>query len=213
MTTHQHNPVIRGLYILAVLGMFTFFTLLVRQYATAPSPVVKGYTTSPEETVWKPENATTTAGGETRSQASLAKTQAMSEFYINGKQYSIYLGDDAEGQINKAWMDFAEQNLLSYFKQLVDPKVLYQSYSGYSADTQSVNILIGYASEEKLSLPNGYMSVRIPAGNYWQAESVLTAWNNVTALPVTLTFQADYERFEVDDYFRVQLQTAYLNVK
>lgn len=194
------NPLLKTLYLFGVIGMFSFFYLLVRQYAVDSK-------FNQQTTIATAATANTTASSPVSSMPAL---KSMPEFYISGKAFTLHLNDDVQPQIDKAWLIFANKDITGMLSSKYEGKEIYAAYHDYLPENNELTLVLGYATAKQEPLPSGYLSILLPAGNYFETNNILTTWYQVDKLNLDLSYRGDYEIYQVDSSYQVLSQTAYL---
>ena len=207
MALPRHNPLLRFVYMLSVIGMFVFMSLVIRSYwphdAIAAEPrLTDNFSQLDVEEINPDMSSPTVAGG----------TVSKPDLRIISKSYMLDLNGDIEKQMNDIWQDFYQQNGLHYNEAIAAYDEVYQVYRNYDYSRSSVETLIGYRIDKALKDPE-YQYVKIPAGKFLPRMSVLDSWMNYQQLPVELTFELDYEVYRLDKNYNVISQKAFLNIK
>mgnify|MGYP000219566332 FL=1 len=227
MSLPKHNPLLRVLYMSLVLFMFAFMMAVIRMYWPDDSQVSE-YTDysayeSPLETV-KSNHAVTR---DNKSLADVHKTQKEKlpkvmtkstarqpelfrrpRFTVTGIERMLNLSANMQVQLEGLWADFYNLDTQQHLPGLSRSNKVYLVYKSYDHDSQSIEVLIGYQYAMQ-NLSSQVKSVELPKGKYIKRDSVLATWDNPQDLP--LSYQLDYEVYEVDEYFNISGQRAFLS--
>jgi len=207
MALPKHNPLLRFAYMLSVIGMFVFMSLVIRSYW--PHDAVAA---QPELAIASSSDSSKTQGGSNATQQAANGTVSKPDLRVVAKSYMLDLNGDVEKQMNDIWQDFYQQNALHYTDVIAAHNEVYQIYRNYDYSKSTVETLIGYRINKALK-ESDYQYVKIPAGNFLPRVSVLESWMNFQQLPVELTFELDYEVYHLDKNYNVISQKAFLNIK
>ncbi len=183
----QHNPMIKACYVLLVIFMFVFFSLLVRQYANAETQSVNK-TKLPQQTV---------------------PLIYQSEHVVVGRVFTITLDNQAEKQITRAWTQYFSAAMPRALKRYQDDDFIYVAYSEYSQRDNTIMMTIGIKTDEQPTVPKGFKRASLKAGSYYQADSVLNTWQQAETLPVTLAFTSDFEQYAFNENFEIVTQKSW----
>lgn len=179
----QHNLLLRGVYILAVVGMFVFMTIVIGGYWTTKTDYVPV--------------------------SNLVERPSLN---IIGKSFLLDLDQPVEDQLTAFWGPVFNDGKLLSSNTIMTDKVIYQIYYNYSESNNTVEVLLGFKVNNMLR-KRGYQLVHLPKVDMLPGESVLGSWVNYQSLPVSLRFELDYEVLELDKHYEIISQKAFLNLK
>lgn len=212
MELPKHNIFLRGLYIIGVIGMFVFMSMVIRgywsegtaDYKTESSEEfdsqtlaqVTEYYVSEQETKSKPVNM-----------VGLVERPGLN---ILTKSYVLDLNQPIHKQISKFWLLLFDDEVMLSSDSIVTDKTVYQIYKNYEPMKNTVEVLLGFKVSESMS-HSKYEVLILESGSMLPRKSVLDSWQNHEQLPIKLSYELDYEIFQLDDHFQVISQKAFLN--
>lgn len=212
MELPKHNIFLRGLYIIGVIGMFVFMSMVIRGYwseGTADYKTessegfdsqtlaqVTEYYVSEQETKSKPVNM-----------VGLVERPGLN---ILTKSYVLDLNQPIHKQISKFWLLLFDDEVMLSSDSIVTDKTVYQIYKNYEPMKNTVEVLLGFKVSESMS-HSKYEVLILESGSMLPRKSVLDSWQNHEQLPIKLSYELDYEIFQLDDHFQVISQKAFLN--
>ena len=133
---------------------------------------------------------------------------------IAGLQTTIILDDTAESQINKAWEDLFQKKVAEDLK-VEDKLKVYAVYYYFNLHKNRVQLILGYPVDKNTIVPFKLSSIDIPADDYIRVEDglVLESWNHSEKFSQPLKYEKDFEVYELNNFYKVKNQTAYLSVQ
>ena len=230
MSLPKHNPLLRFLYVALVLFMFAFMMMVIRMYWPDDTQVneydaysdYSTYETDAENSQLSKAVAPAQTPLNEARDARVTSQSAVNEknngsqpelfrrpkFTVTGMERSLNLSTDMQPQLESLWADFYNLDTQQYLPGLSRSDKVYVIYKSYDHNTQSIEVLIGYQyAMQKLS--NQVKSVELPNGQYIKRDSVLATWDNPQDL--ALKYKLDYEVYELDEYFNIGSQRAFLS--
>ncbi|MCO7224939.1 GyrI-like domain-containing protein [Pleionea sp. CnH1-48] len=234
MSLPQHNPFLRGLYLLLVIIMFIFMMMVIRAYwpdaqpvyphaegdyyaghgqqSAMVQPVVEQQTdssTTPDATA--SSNPSSSVPKENMTGHSPFKVEKRLPTRVVGIAKRLQLNQDIESQVEQLWMELYKTNLHQFAKGVQIKNQVYMVYRDYNQQRQSVEVVVGYSTNASADANDGFYSLAIPGGNYMVERSVLATWKDPRNVP--LAYRIDYEVYDIDQYFQVASQRAFLSIR
>ena len=185
----QRNLLIRLLYGLGLLSMFSFIGWIVQPQSSYLAMI----------------------GAVPAAVAAEKRADAPQKFSVTGVSTRIDLNQPVEPQLEPLWQRLEQRD----YATLLDspqPQTLYLVYSQLSDDNQQVTVTAGYRSA-LATTPAGLRSVAI-SGHYQThtGTTVLDSWNNPQLQPA-LRYATDYERYQLNPDFTIRSQSSWLSVE
>jgi len=228
MSLPKHNPLLRVLYMSLVLFMFAFMMAVIRMYWPDDSQVSEYHDYSAYENSLEASqpNGAVGIGNESLSDAQNTQNNKLPKvltkitsnepelfrrprFTVTGIERRLNLAVNMQAQLEGLWTDFYNLDTQQYLPGLSRSNKVYLVYKSYDHDTQTIEVLIGYQyAMQKLS--GQVKSVELLKGKYIKRDSVLATWDDPQDL--ALKYQLDYEVYEVDEYFNISSQRAFLSI-
>ena len=198
----NHNPWLRGFYILTVIVMFIFMGLLIRVYW--PDSFIK-------QTQGSMESQPDTIAG---MQSELAKEEFQlyehTAIDIAGIEKELFLAQDIALQMNSIWSELSHMNWNQWLKTESNFYPFYIYYQKYNEDRQSVGLIIGMEVNRFKYVPLHLNQKTIPTGKFLLRRSVIDTWLSPGSLP--LSYANDFEVIDIDVNYNITSQTAYLSL-
>lgn len=212
MALPKHNMFLRGLYIIGVIGMFIFMSMVIRGYwsegtADYKTEIRAGYDslTSSQMTDYDASKQ------ETESKpVKLLGLVERPAFKVLTKSYILDLNQPIHDQISKFWLLLFDDEVMLSSNGILTDKTVYQIYRNYEPMKNTVEVLLGFKVSESMS-DFEYETLILEASSMLPRRSVLDSWQNHEQLPIKLSYELDYEIFQLDDRFQVISQKAFLN--
>ena len=213
MALPKHNPVLKVMYFFSIIGMFVFMSLVIRSYwpqDTVAQPLVIDH--QPATQVISTDIANNSATQSDQQKSQKPGTIKTPDLYRVTRSYPLDLNGDIEAQHQQFWQEFYDDKEIHTLEGIESHFHIYQVYRNYDPATSGVEVLLGYRVT-KASAFNNTNSLHIPAADALPRHNVLYSWQNYKQLPAELTFDTDYEVFQLNKHFEVISQRAYLHVK
>lgn len=212
MELPKHNIFLRGLYIIGVIGMFVFMSMVIRGYW---SEGTADYKTESSEEFDSQTLAQVTeyyvSEQETKSKpVKMVGLVERPRLNILTKSYVLDLNQPIHKQISKFWLLLFDDEVMLSSDSIVTDKTVYQIYKNYEPMKNTVEVLLGFKVSESMS-HSKYEVLILESGSMLPRKSVLDSWQNHEQLPIKLSYELDYEIFQLDDHFQVISQKAFLN--
>lgn len=212
MELPKHNIFLRGLYIIGVIGMFVFMSMVIRGYW---SEGTADYKTESSEGFDSQTLAQVTeyyvSEQETKSKpVKMVGLVERPRLNILTKSYVLDLNQPIHKQISKFWLLLFDDEVMLSSDSIVTDKTVYQIYKNYEPMKNTVEVLLGFKVSESMS-HSKYEVLILESGSMLPRKSVLDSWQNHEQLPIKLSYELDYEIFQLDDHFQVISQKAFLN--
>jgi hypothetical protein len=131
-------------------------------------------------------------------------------FNILTKSYVLDLNQPIHKQVSKFWLLLFDDEVMLSSDGIVTDKTVYQVYRNYEPMKNTVEVLLGFKVSESMS-HSKYEVLILESGAMLPRKSVLDSWQNHEQLPIKLSYELDYEVFQLDDRFQVISQKAFLN--
>lgn len=133
---------------------------------------------------------------------------------VAGLKTTIILDETAQSQINKTWEDLFQKKVAEELK-IEDKLKVYAVYYYFNLQKNRVQLILGYPIDKNTIVPFKLSSINIPSGDYIQINDglVLESWNHSQQFSKPLKHEKDFEVYELDSFFKVKNQTAYLSVQ
>ncbi len=230
MSLPKHNPLLRFLYVALVLFMFAFMMMVVRAYWPDETQANKYdaysdysvYETASENTQVAKVEAPAQTQLQDANDIKVANQLAVKEknigsgpelfrrpkFTVTGIERSLNLSTDMQPQLESLWADFYKLDTQRYLPGLSRSNKVYVIYKSYDHSSQSIEVLIGY-QYSVVQVSKQVSRIELPKGKYFKRKSVLATWDDPQDL--ALKYQLDYEVYEVDEYFNISSQRAFLS--
>jgi len=205
MTLPKRNPLLWTLYILLVISMFVFMATV-------------SYMGLPEEgnfnTVTVQEAQADYSYPED-SNAVINKMNGitdMPEITLVVKPYptKITLNNNLDAVINRVWEEFYSDQTIHQFAE--QERTVYALYSDYDSSSNTMEVALGYRINNKAKHSSMHY-VTLSAGQYYQAESIVDGWQQAANLPITFTFENDFEIYQLDNQYKVISQQAFIGIQ
>ena len=228
MSLPRHNPVLKGLYILAVLCMFTFMIIVIRAYWPKDMQMVQkkesahtsGNEYASSEGTSQPSNSkllTTTntilnnGDGSNLEMLRLGKLINRTKKSIIGLPFTLDLKQDIEPQMEYLWRELYNENSLRRSNLIKSKDKVYLVYLNHDNSNGTVSLVLGYlAKSNQHNKSQRFSLVDIPEGKFLKRHAVLDTWNNANQLSAYLSYQNDCEIYELDQHYNVLSQIAYI---
>lgn len=224
MTAPKHNPLLKGLYILSVLIMFTFMTLLVKTYWPDSEEHYGNHEYHKSESSYEsPEIYSKGVGSvegskhikysntQQKTSSITADYKLESQLTIVGLKRQLYLNNNVTGQIGDIWSEFEESELWNIIPDIHNVHEIHMVYDSWNFKKNSVNIILGYSSKFKPKIGAGLTIKHIPEGWFIKTGGVLDSWQDTSN--TALLYQNDYEVYTLNQKFDVTNQSAFLRVR
>lgn len=224
MELPRHNPLIRGIYLLAILMMFLFMALVIKSYwpnnqqmshwndqllAPIAERLPAQDTAAAQPEVNLPMRPTAPATNvENNTQYELVRR---ANKVVIGLPFTLRLNEDMETQLRQVWRQFYNHDDLHKDPNVKSKSKILLVYQHFNSAHSNIEIVIGYAAKNS-SQSSDFSLVEIPAGDFLKAKSVLDVWNDPPKTAGVLNYQKDYESYILDREFNVISQTAYVRV-
>lgn len=205
MALPKHNPFLRACYLLILLATAAFMALIMR--VDWPTTATAGEAKS---NLQAPPTMAEEAPANLDSKP-ISNLVTRPEVRLYGLSRRIDFDGDVRAQVEALWTDLYNRNIPRHIAEIEAPHTLYMVYHDYQQATQSALVYLGYNVSEDINPREQEVVTVIPAGRYMATDSVLSAW--AQPLNPSLTYTNDYEVFEVDAFFEVQSQQAFLSVR
>lgn len=215
MSLPKHNPLLKGIYVLLVLVMFAFMTMLIKTYWPESDTTNDQYDNYETEFTVN-ESLTYENKSAINKTVDLNKDEKSDfilkhNFKIVGLKRKVYLNTNVSGQLNEIWEEFNRAELWNNVTQVENYNEIYVVYDQWNFKQNSVDIVIGYPSFMTVSKNSGLASMDVPKGGFLVRQSVLNMWQESSEL--TLTYTKDFEIYQLDDNYQIQQQSAYLRIR
>ena len=228
MSLPKHNPLMRLFYVGLVLLMFVFMVMVIRVYWPHDSQINQHEVYSNKADDVQTERTSSAnlsnvgyinisekgkVGALNKEQGISGKTQKNKVFRrpklsVSGIEGTLNLNASIKTQLETLWGDFYKLDTQRHLPGLSRSNKVYLIYKSFDHQRQSIEVLIGYQYSLKQT-SSVVSSIQLPKGKYLLRDSVLATWDDPEDLP--LKYQLDYEVFEVDEYFNVSHQRAFLS--
>ena len=215
MALPAHNMFLRGLYLLLIIGMFIFMSIVIRGY-WAQSPDSLDATQGISETdayyqyqVDGLEQQIEKAEKSVKSAVGLANRPSVN---VAAKHFLLDLNQSVDGQMAAFWRALFEDDILFNSDAIRNNRIVFQIYDNYDHTSNTVSVFLGFEIIKVLKSVNHHY-IQLPEQAMLPRKSVLYSWQNAEQLPFALVYELDYEVFQLDKDFNTISQKAFLNIK
>lgn len=222
MALPKHNTFLRWFYILCVIGMFIFMSMVIRGYFLDDTVAyqAKGNTTKTDEAAlaqlaqyYASEQEGNSAKRALAKKAGLVDRPALN---ILARTFVLDLQQPVNEQISAFWLQLFNDEILLSSSSIVTNKTLYQVYRNYNPVADTVEVFVGFRINTVMSNivnDSQYKMLTLAEGLMLPRKSVLDSWQNYDQLPIKLSYEFDYDVFQLNARFDVISQKAFLNPK
>lgn len=226
----KHNFILRSFYILFIIGMFIFMAMLIGEYWREGTSVdttglddssikhaeYDSQINSQIAEYYSVENDLNDASERNSKKLGLVQRP---ELTLLTMSYRLNLKKPIEDQLSYFWQSLFDDNVLLSSNLLESNRTVYQVFRNYEPTKNSVEILLGFAvksstdkSSTEFTLTNPfYELLSLKASFMLPRKSVLGSWQNFEQLPIKLSYELDYEIFQLDARYQTLSQKAFLN--
>lgn len=216
MILPKHNVFLRWLYIVGVIGMFIFMSMVIWSYlseGTADSNADSSANYNSQILSQVAEYYSSDLDNKNNESFDTKKILGLveqPEVSILVKKFELNLNQIIENQMSAFWLLLFDDNVMLSSKGLITDKTVYQVYRNYDPTKNVVDVLLGFKVNDSVS-DSDYEILTLEAGLMLPRKSVLDSWQNYEQLPIKLVYELDFEVFQLDERFNVISQKAFLN--
>lgn len=211
MALPKHNALLRWLYIVSIIGMFIFMSWVIRGYWDETAlENTKNHEVAHQALNYPEEGSL--ASPEIDKRINAPGMVLRPEIVLATMQFQLQLNEPIEAQISVFWASLFDHLDLVNAAEVVDNKKVYQVYRHYDLNKNTVDILLGFEISEIMAGTH-YQVVKLAAASMLPRKSVLESWQNYEHLPITLSYEQDYEIFQLDKHYKTVSQKAFLNAQ
>ncbi len=206
MILPKHNVFLRWLYIVGVIGMFIFMSMVIWSYlseGTADSNADSSANFNSQILSQVAEYHSSDLDNKNNESFDTKKILGLveqPEVSVLVKKFELNLNQIIENQMSAFWLLLFDDSVMLSSKGLITDKTVYQVYRNYDPTKNTVDVLLGFKVNDPVS-DSDYEILTLEAGLMLPRKSVLDSWQNYEQLPIKLVYELDFEVFQLDERF------------